>query len=127
MDQTGRLSDRRLPFSEPSATIVWKTLHRHGLADSTILWNALQLHPHYIDNPWSNRTPHSHEVELGAPALRLLLEAFPHAAFVAVGKTAQALLQRMSIPIQTCVRHPANGGASKFAAEIAYLVTDGKR
>jgi|GEM_PF-4935446 hypothetical protein len=40
-----RLSTRRLPFSEPSATIVWKTLFRLGIAERTILWNALQLHP----------------------------------------------------------------------------------
>lgn len=50
-----RLTSRRLPFSEPSATIVWKTLYQLGIAEVTILWNAVQLHPFLIGNPLSNR------------------------------------------------------------------------
>lgn len=119
---SGRLSTRRLPFSEPSATIVWKTLYRLGIAERTILWNALQLHPHRPDNLWSNRTPTPAEIRLGEPALRMLIEAYPKARIIAVGKKAEGLLLGMGIPTAGSVRHPANGGATEFAAGLARLM-----
>ncbi len=117
-----RLSTRRLPFSEPSATIVWKTLYKLGIADHTILWNAMQLHPHRADSVWSNRTPTPDEIALGAPALRMLAEAFPRARIVAVGQKAEGLLQEMGIATAGAVRHPANGGATEFAAGLKNLM-----
>jgi hypothetical protein len=85
-----RLSIRTLPFSEPSATIVWNTLFELGIADRALLWNALQLHPYTPDNVWSNRTPTPDEIAMGEPAMRLLVEAFPSAQIVAVGKKGKA-------------------------------------
>ncbi|HKB58760.1 MAG TPA: uracil-DNA glycosylase [Gallionellaceae bacterium] len=117
----GRLSTRRLPFSEPSATIVWKTLYRLGIAERTILWNAMQLHPYRTDNVWSNRTPGPDEIALGAPALRLLAAAFPRARIVAVGKKAECLLHEMGVDTAGAVRHPANGGATEFAEGLKSL------
>lgn len=117
---TQRLSQRPLPFSEPSATIVWKTLYRLGLAEQTVLWNAVQLHPFRPGEPWSNRTPSDDEVQLGRPALELLRTAFPAAQFVAVGNKAKAALTLMGID-SPLVRHPANGGATKFAQGLAVL------
>ncbi|MFZ2541511.1 MAG: uracil-DNA glycosylase [Gallionella sp.] len=119
---TGRLSTRRLPFSEPSATIVWKTLHRLGIEKCTILWNAMQLHPYRPDNLWSNRTPTPSEISLGEPALRMLIEAFPDAKIVAVGKKSEWLLHEMGISTTGSVRHPANGGATQFSAGLRELM-----
>jgi len=119
---SGRLSTRKLPFSEPSATIVWKTLYQLGIEERTILWNAMQLHPYRRDNLWSNRTPTPEEIRLGEPALRMLIEAFPAAKVVAVGKKSEALLLEMGIPIAGAVRHPANGGATKFAIGLKGLM-----
>lgn len=118
----GRLSTRRLPFSEPSATIVWKTLYRLGIEQRTILWNAMQLHPYRPDTLWSNRTPTPSEISLGEPALRILLEAFPAAKIIAVGKKSEGLLREMGIPIAGSVRHPANGGATEFAHGLQGLM-----
>ena len=118
----GRLSDRRLPFSEPSATIVWKTLYRLGIAERTILWNAMQLHPYRAGELWSNRTPTPQEIKLGEPAMRLLIEAFPQAKVVAVGKKAEGLLVEMEIKVAGAVRHPANGGATEFASGLQALM-----
>lgn len=118
----GRLSTRRLPFSEPSATIVWKTLYKLGIEQRTILWNALQLHPHRPDSIWSNRTPTPEEISLGEPALRILIDAFPSAKIIAVGKKSEALLHEMGIPTSGSVRHPANGGATKFSAGLKDLM-----
>lgn len=119
---SSRLSTRRLPFSEPSATIVWKTLYRLGIAERTILWNAVQLHPYKKDMPWSNRTPTPDEVGLGEAAMRLLIEAFPKAKIVAVGKKSDGLLKLMGIVPVAAVRHPANGGATQFAAGLEELM-----
>jgi len=119
---SGRLSTRRLPFSEPSATIVWKTLYRLGIAERTILWNAVQLHPYKKDLPWSNRTPTTDEVALGAPSMLRLLAAFPNAKIIAVGKKSDELLKCMNIVPLAAVRHPANGGAGQFATGLAALI-----
>jgi hypothetical protein len=79
-----------------------------GIENRTILWNALQLHPHNNNEPLSNRTPTSSELALGAIALSLLIAAFPSAKIVAVGKKAQFLMKSQGIlPIGT-IRHPAN-------------------
>lgn len=119
--QDRRLTSRERPFSEPSATIVWKALYRLGIAERTILWNALQMHPHKPGDRSTNRTPTPAEIALGEPALRLLLEAFPAAKVVAVGKKAEGLLQSMKVAPAATVRHPANGGATEFAAGLDAL------
>ena len=123
-----RLTRRELPFSEPSATLVWKALYCLGIAEATITWNALQLHPVGPRGPWSNRTPSPAELAAGAPALRLLLAAFPAAGVVAVGRHAQALLAEAGARgVAGAVRHPANGGARAFAEGLAALVARGAR
>ena len=118
----GRLTTRPLPFSEPSATIVWKTLYAQGLAESVILWNAVQLHPHRPDAPWTNRTPTPEEVALGRPGLEVLRAAFPEVPILAVGQKAAGLLEAMGLPVAAVLRHPANGGATRFAQGLAEWV-----
>ncbi len=124
-----RLTDRHKPWSEPSATVVWRTLTRLDLAECTILWNAVQLHPfkHPKDTPepehvLTNRTPTPEEVALGRDAMRLLTEAFPQAKLIAVGDKAKRQLNAMGIPMLGTVRHPANGGATQFADQLARLM-----
>lgn len=117
----GRLTTRRLPYSEPSATIVWKTLKALGIAERTILWNALPLHPFRQGEPESNRTPTDAELMQGAPAMRMLVEAFPQAKVVAIGRKSELLLAEMGVRTVGQVRHPANGGANAFAEGLALL------
>lgn len=119
---SGRLTSRRLPYSEPSATIVRRALREAGIEERVILWNAVQLHPYQPGNPQSNRTPTDPELALGLPALELLLEAFPSSKIVAVGKKASRQLAKLGITVASAVRHPAKGGASEFAAGIRELV-----
>lgn len=120
--ETSRLTSRRLPYSEPSATIVWKTLYQLGIADRTILWNALQMHPHKQGETDTNRTPTDQELALGAPALTLLFKAYPAAKVVAIGNKARDQLTAMQISFLATVRHPANGGAPEFARGLAALM-----
>jgi hypothetical protein len=117
-----RVSPRGGPFSEPSATIMWNTLHRLGIANDVVLWNALQLHPHRPSVPWSNRTPTWAEIELGAPALEILLEAFPDASVISIGVKAEDLLRELDILPNAQLRHPAYGGARQFAEDMRRLI-----
>lgn len=54
--------------------------------------------------------------------MRLLVEAFPGAKVVAIGKKAEGLLTEMDIQVKAAVRHPANGGATEFAAGLQALI-----
>lgn len=117
-----RLTKRHLPFSEPSATIVWKALYRLGLQDHVILWNALQMHPYKGVNHRTNRTPSIDEIAMGEPALRILTHSYPNAAVVAVGKKAEGLLKSMEIIPAATIRHPANGGANEFSSGLENYV-----
>jgi hypothetical protein len=116
-----RLSTRHIPFSEQSATIVWETLYKLGVAEETILWNAVQLHPHK-DHVWTNRTPSDQELARGAPALKILLSAYRGARIVAVGKKAEKVLNDMGIIYQAGIRHPANGGAKEFGRGLEQVL-----
>jgi uracil-DNA glycosylase len=117
-----RLTSRALPYSEPSATIVWEALYNLGIEERTILWNALPMHPHKSRDEQSNRTPTSEEFEIGKRALQMLVREFPSAKVVAVGKKAERSLNSMGIPA-AYVRHPAYGGATKFAQGLELLVS----
>jgi uracil-DNA glycosylase len=94
----GRLSTRCLPFSEQSATIVWRALTNLGIQDHTILWNAVQLHPHDPADPWSNRTPSFQELALGAPALRLLRGHSPRQHLFRSGKRRRGCSKKPTLP-----------------------------
>jgi hypothetical protein len=117
-----RLTSRALPYSEPSATIVWEALCKLGIEERTILWNAIQMHPHEEGKPQSNRKPTSDEIEKGKPALRMLLDAFRSAKVVAVGRTAERSLKSMGVHADY-VRHPAYGGKKEFTKELERLVS----
>lgn len=116
-----RLSTRARPWSEPSARVVWRSLHQHGIAEATLLWNAFPLHPHRPGEPLSNRTPTQAELRAGEPVLAALRAALPDAVFAAVGGKAADALTRLGCA-HVPLRHPAYGGVSAFEAGIAALV-----
>jgi len=115
--QGQRLTDRPLPFSEPSATIVWTLLYDLGIAESTVLWNAFPFHP-YNDKPWSNRTPTDSELSWAEPVLKQFLALFPDAVVVAIGKKAAGSLAKLGVSGFHEVRHPSNGGKPEFEAGL---------
>lgn len=115
-----RITTRPRPWSEQSATIVWDVLYRLKLADDTVLFNAVPWHPMGKAGPHSNRTPTPAEVDTGAPFLQQFLAIYPGVPVVALGNTAAGLLARISVQAST-VRHPANGGATKFREGMSSL------
>jgi len=114
------LSTRRLPWSEPSATVVWSTLHELGIAGTTVLWNAFPWHPHRPQQPLSNRTPARTECEHGLAALQALLAQFPRARVFAVGRHAERALQHIGCDVSgsQTLRHPSMGGAQRFRQSL---------
>ncbi len=116
-----RISMRNRPWSEPSATIVWKTLHALNLSEHAVLSNAVPWHPEGERGPLSNRTPRRNEQEAGRPYLKQFLGLFPDIPVAALGKTASAALTVLDVQ-HTQVRHPAYGGARKFSDGLSRLV-----
>lgn len=120
---SSRLSTRALPFSEPSATIVWKNLYKLGLEKTTICWNALHLHPFRpADGVWTNRTPTERELDLGIASVKRLREHFPKAVIVGVGQKAVQTLAKAGIASAGGVRHPAYGGATEFESGLKLIM-----
>ena len=108
-----RMSTRLRPWSEPSATTVWKTLHALGCDRDTILWNAFPWHPHRHGELHSNRTPTREERARGLVVLDALLNAFPGVKIFAVGRLAEAALREIGHQA-SALRHPSMGGATTF-------------
>jgi Uracil DNA glycosylase superfamily len=110
-------------FSEPTATIVWGTLLRHGLKpDQFVLWNAFPWHsfdPRH--GVLSNRMPNKSEQATGLQVLKAFLELFQCEQVVALGKIAAAQLEKLNVDARG-IRHPASGGAKLFRQQIAELV-----
>lgn len=115
----GRLTSRRLPWREPSSTIVWRALRDEGLEDGTLLWGAFPWHP-FGAAPLSNRAPNEAEKAIGAVVLRQLIAALPPLVVVAVGNVAADSLRKLNVDAPK-IRHPSNGGAALFRSGLAQV------
>ena len=108
-------------FNEPTATVMWGSLHRHRLgAFDAVLWNIFPFHPHKEEGLLTNRTPDGNELNVGIVYAKQLLELLPNARVVAIGQKSAITLQKFGVPC-SCVPHPSMGGANKFKAAIAKL------
>jgi len=135
IEATARLTTRRLPYSEPSATIMWGILKELEIAERTVMWNAFPWHPHKLDAPMTNRTPTNWEcAHYGKPILTGILNACltvnPECKIIAVGRYAEAYVAAATVTsIQggglaariERVRHPSMGGAQEFRAQMRML------
>ncbi len=117
-----RLTLRKLPFSEPSATIVWGVLKELNIAENVVMWNAFPWHPMKENQIHSNRTPTNKELQSGLPLLELLLQHFHDIRVISVGKKATQTLNNLGIKIEAEVRHPAMGGANKFREGVRKIM-----
>jgi hypothetical protein len=114
----GRLTRRERPWCEPSATVMWNTLHDLGLAHRVVLWNAFAWHPFQPGKRYSNRTPTRSELAAGSVVLKAVLDIFATVPVVAVGKVAERVLRALGRAPTWTVRHPSMGGARKFRAGL---------
>ncbi|TVQ01790.1 MAG: uracil-DNA glycosylase [Balneolaceae bacterium] len=109
-------------MSEPTATIVWGALIELNIDPyDVVLWNAVPWHPFKeVKGMLSNRTPSSSELEAGLRHLKTFIGMFHGAKVVAVGRKCEQSLSELCIE-HTGVRHPANGGATKFREQLHHL------
>jgi len=103
---------------EISATIVWNTIK--DFSPLPLLWNIFPFHPHKLEKPSKNRTPTIDEVELGKEFLENIMNIYPKALLVAVGKVAQKKLESLDIKTKE-VRHPSFGGKELFQKQMFKL------
>lgn len=119
-----RITTRDPPFAESAATIVWRTLYQLGIAERTVLWNAMATHPHFEADLHSNRRPSRAELrsELNVQVLRQIMDAYPGVRVVAVGDIATTHLHWLGYRDCYQVRHPSMGGATLFAEGMREIV-----
>jgi len=108
-------------FCEPTASIVWRELVALGLTDRAVLWNVFPFHPHRDAAPLTNRTPSQAEVAAHLDVIADLQSHFAAARVICIGNTARDHLHPL-YPDLPALRHPANGGASKFRDGLRRLV-----
>ncbi|TVQ13223.1 MAG: uracil-DNA glycosylase [Balneolaceae bacterium] len=111
-------------MNEPTATIVWNTVLSQGIDPFTVVhWNALAWHPYDpVRGLLSNRTPTLNEFRAGERVLDTFLDLYPSAKVLAVGRKSESTLARMGVAA-TALPHPAYGGAPKFRAKMAEIVS----
>jgi hypothetical protein len=125
--RTSRETVRPAGFTEPTATIVWGKMLEAGLEGREwVNWNTFAWHPQGA-TALANRTPTPQELAAGLPALRNFLSLFPKVPVVAVGDKARGALEELGVPVVAAVRHPANGGATKFREGISRVLATSRR
>ena len=113
-------------FNEPTDTVVWNALNRHGLASfDVILWNIFPFHPYKEGKLLTNRTPSTPELDIGIEYARMLMELRPGMKIVAIGQKAATTLGRYGVDCMA-VPHPSMGGANRFKAAVAELLGGGR-
>lgn len=106
------------PETEISSTVVWNTLSE--LKTLPVLWNIFPFHPFKSGAPQSNRTPTAIELVQGKAIMLKLVSILHIQHIIAIGKKANSQLSDLEIKC-SCVRHPANGGATPFRLELKAL------
>lgn len=101
--------------TESSATMVWNRLACGTRLPA--LWNAFPFHPHPPGNPAGNRKPTTTEAKFGATVLDYIIRILMPARVFAIGRVAEAAIST-HFPHITApyIRHPSNGGHSKFVS-----------
>ncbi len=110
--------------------MIWQEIERSRKPFEVVLWNAFPWHPYRAEGqagpcgPSSNRKPRIAEVGQGRATLETLLRCFTRRlALFAVGKVAEDALERWGIDCAGYVRHPAQGGESRFRALFRSEIT----
>lgn len=109
------------PLTEYSATIFWRVLQPY--VPHFFVWNSVPLHPHDPGEPLTIRTPRRSEVRAWHDLLSELLEVLDPERTVGVGRKGERALEAVGAD-PTYVRHPSQGGATKFEAGMESIVEE---
>jgi uracil DNA glycosylase superfamily protein len=116
-----RTCRRGRAWSEPSGTIVHGLLRQQDAELQVILWNTVPTHPRSDGNELSNRHPTAAEIAAGQQLTENFLRVFQPRVLIAVGRVAEAALTALGRKA-FYVRHPANGGGTRFREEMAKIL-----
>lgn len=104
--------------AERTAAVVWSVLRR--VQRPIVLWNVFPFHPHFADDPMSNR-PHTRaERDEAWPLLEALIAMVRPTRIVAIGRDASQALADLGVA-SDAVRHPSYGGQAEFVAGMHSL------
>lgn len=106
--------------AERTAAVIWRMLDQ--IDANIFLWNVFPLHPHEIDDPFTNRQHNPKERKAGEEILNMLVRLLRPKRILAVGNDAASAARRIAdgVPV-ICVRHPSYGGQAKFISQISEL------
>ncbi|MGW2462665.1 uracil-DNA glycosylase [Streptomyces sp. NPDC001761] len=104
---------------ENSSAVVWHTVTALR-GPVPMFWPIYPNHPHQPGRPDTNRPLRASEISRGTPIALALAAAFRISTIVAVGRKAQGALARNGVEA-LAVRHPAQGGARLFAAQLTLI------
>lgn len=114
-------TQKKSGFNEPTATVMWNTISRHGLAAfDTVLWNIFPFHPYKDSGILTNRTPSLTELEVGIKYAKMLMELIPNMQVVAIGRKSEETLKKYNVDC-VAVPHPSMGGANRFKTAVAEI------
>lgn len=107
-------------ISERTAAVIWKMLNQ--IEAPIFLWNVFPLHPHEIDDHFSNRSHNSRERRAGEDLLLQLMTLLRPRRIVAIGNNAADTALRLTRREHVVrVRHPSYGGQAQFIRQITEL------
>ncbi|MGA0567619.1 uracil-DNA glycosylase [Rathayibacter sp. KR2-224] len=104
---------------ESSSGIVWRALAAWR-GPLPLLWGVYPNHPFVRGDRATNRAPRPAEVRAGVPVALELAKAFGIETIAAVGRKAQGAMAAAGVDAPA-LRHPAQGAATVFTAQLAEL------
>jgi len=107
---------RKAPFVSASSTMFWKVMRQYH--PRFLVWDAVPLHPHLLNDRLSVRTPTDPELRQFLPALDAIISIVKPQNILAIGNSAYNSLLKLGHK-SFRIRHPANGGFAEFAAGMA--------
>lgn len=107
-------------FVERTATVIWSVLN--NIPYPVFLWNLFPFHPHYPDEPFSNRPHTMQERKIGLELLNELICLLAPNRIVAIGNDAHNGVVQYELDIEVIkVRHPSYGGQKQFVSMISEI------
>lgn len=109
------------PLAERTAAVVWQLLS--SVEAPIFLWNVFPFHPHFANDPFSNRPHKPHERRVGEEILGEIIAILRPRRLVAIGNDAADVARRMSASTSPIIqiRHPSYGGQAIFARQVSDL------
>ena len=106
-------------IAERTAGTIWSVLST--IEAPVFLWNVFPLHPHEMDEPFSNRAHNAAERKIGEELLSALLSLLRPRRLVTLGLSARETAARLYDGEIVTLRHPSYGGRSIFLRQVQQL------